>query len=198
VHRRIVAATSASILAICVILASLLSPWAVGGCQTHQCDAFWQTMGTIASPESAGVGNASISTDGTEIVWESSPLYGQWLEFDGNHSLAFTFPKNLPDPYACMPWPAPDQGGGLGDPLEVWIAQYGSDSGSDGITWGSGQDAVVTSLRGPDSNGNPGGFVLINGSCQKYYVWIQARFALPTTPCTDDGNDGGTDDAPAE
>lgn len=154
--------------------------------------------GTIASPDSAGVGNSTISADGTEIVWESSPLYGQWLDFYGSHHLEFQFPKNLPAPYACMPWPAPDQGGGLADPLEVLVAQNGSDAGSDTITWGSGQDAFVTSLRGTDSKGNPGGFVLTNGSCQQYYVWIQARFALPTAPCPDDGIDGGTDDAPTE
>jgi hypothetical protein len=138
------------------------------------------------------VGSASISADGTEIIWESSPLYGQWLDYKGNHSLEFRFPPSLPDPFACQPWPAP------ADPPAVSVAQYGSPDGSDGITAGSGQDAVITQMRGSDTDGTPGGFVLTNESCQEYYVWIQARFALPATPCSSGGTDGGADDGELE
>jgi hypothetical protein len=172
-----------------VTLTALVTPWLVGGCQTHQCDAFTDTEGTIASPGSGGVGSAAISADGTEIVWRSSPLYGPWIDFEGNHSLVFTFPTYLPDPYACQTWPAPSE------PLLISIAQYNSDTGADAITGGSGQDAIVTQMRGSDANGSAGGFVLMNGSCQKYYVWIEAHFALPATPCN---AGGGTGDAASD
>jgi hypothetical protein len=192
VRRRIVAAASASAAAVGVTLASLVSPWVVGGCQTHQCDPTWVAMGTIASPAAGGVGTASLSADGSQILWESSPLYGQWLDYEGNQSLEFTFPPSLPDPFACQPWPAPT------DPPAVWVAQYGSDAGSDGITVGSGQDAIITQVRGSNADGTPGGFVLTNGSCQPYNVWIQARFTLPATTCPDGGADSGADDGEPE
>jgi hypothetical protein len=172
-------------------LTLLATPWAVTGCQTHQCDATWVPEGTIASPGAGGVGTAAISPDGTEIVWDSSPVYGQWLYLGPNYSLDFAFPLNLPDPYACQPWPAPVP------PPTGWIALYASDAGSDGITPASGQPLEFTGVQGSDG-GIPGGFVVINGSCQGYYVLVEAHFPLPATPCPGTAGDGGADDAATE
>ncbi|MGA2448273.1 MAG: hypothetical protein ABTD50_06345 [Polyangiaceae bacterium] len=161
--------------------------WVATGCQTHQCDATSVTEGVIASPSAAGVGSATVSPDGAEIVWYSSPVYGQWLALEGNQSLEFTFPLTLPDPYACQPWPAPVS------PPNGWIEQV--DTGA--ITPASGQPFVLTSVQGSDG-GTPGGFVVSNESCQPYYVLVEALFPLPTTPCPDALTDGGADDAATE
>jgi len=165
------------------------------GCQTHQCDVAWETEGTIA-PTSGGmaiVGSTSISGDGTEIIWQSSPVVGQWLLFDGAHSLQFVFPSTLPAPYECYAWPAPDP------PPEPWVATCCVDGNADGITVASGQLAAITQLHGSDpDSGAVGGFVVTNESCERFWLWVTAHFPLPSVPCAVDATDGGADDSSSE
>ena len=139
------------------------------------------------------MGSTSISGDGTEIVWQSSPVVGQWLSFEGLHSLQFAFPSTLPAPYACYPWPAPDP------PPEPWVATCDANGNADGITVASGQLADITQLHGSDPNsGVIGGFVVTNESCVKYCLWVTAHFPLPAVPCPVDTTDGGADDSSPE
>jgi hypothetical protein len=101
-----------------------------------------------------------------EMVWESSPMMGTWLDFPGARSYEFIFPGPMQDKLFNQGWE-------LEAPV-VWIStrpDNGVDGGSTAVP-SAGQLAQVTFI----SNA---GFDVTNGACAEYYIRIEVHVGNP-------------------
>ena len=155
--------------AVCAIgaigAAAILAGLAGGvGCNTHQCDSDMVCVDSLGlmskvnqadacAPNSGGTpitGDAgpynlhvstNLSASGYELVWETTPIVGPWLDFPGQRTYVIQFPPGLSghlptsvDVYVSSdnPSPAADNGdaGADGNALEAPHLNYTTASGS--------------------------------------------------------------------
>jgi hypothetical protein len=174
------------------VAAIALAP-SVTGCQTHQCDATSVDEGAIARYPGANnvIGTATIY--GGMLHWASSPIDGPWLAFNASSQLSFEFPPTLPEPYSCFPWPAGFGPTAMVSPVDN--CPVGAPEVPGAISTGSGQDFAWAFLPASSDAGEPGGFVVSNGSCQCYLIRVEEWFALPDTACASSADSGPSDDS---
>ena len=75
------------------LMAFLLALPGATGCTTHQCDADCVVIGAAPDAKQCPGENTLVPgeawVDGNDIVWESSPTAGPWLDFPGQRTYEF-------------------------------------------------------------------------------------------------------------
>jgi hypothetical protein len=164
------------------VLAGASAVPASTGCTTHQCDSDCIWVGASApSGSTCSTGAAPDSSlyyvGPDEMVWESSPVQGTWLDFPGQRTYTFIWPTAMLDAI---------QSGWVLLPPNIWISTQAGNGPQEGgtMTPSAGQLAQVTGL-------SDYGFAVGNGSCAYYYVRVEVHVIRPGPPPP--GGDAGTD-----
>jgi len=138
------------------------------GCTTHQCDSDFvnidQSTGMfIGDLEPLGTGTAT---------WESSPIDGTWINYPGMRTYFFSLPPYftpLGPPLAYVATgPNPD------DPVDAGGATY---------VLASGQLAEFSGYVN-------GGFLVTNGTCAGYYLYVSVNGTYDPPPGPGDAGAG--------
>lgn len=145
-------------------------PGALSGCFTPGCDYEFVTVES----------HQGFFTDAD--TWESSPLYGEWMEFPGQRNLGLR----------------PDFGGRVPDWYVAYISVARSpqslepDATRQGFSVAAG-NAAIFNWVGPNS------IDVFNGTCANYYIRVVVHAPpFPTAPPVDEDAGDGGDDAGAD
>jgi hypothetical protein len=150
---------------VCLLIFSTFAfAFALTGCQTHACDS-----STVTVDDTDG-GPVPLHYVQGGIVWESAPSDGPWLDFPGNATITFHFPRGFRNPTYCLPYVSTD-------PYQ--------EAGAGTYSVASGELAQFTS-QAPDY------FAVTNNSCAEYYLRIVCTESLdagPPPPASDASRD---------
>jgi hypothetical protein len=151
------------VIVVGVIAASAAVP-AATGCTTHQCDTDCVWVGATA-PANCSQGYAPdanlFHVGSDEVVWESSPVQGTWIDFPGGRTYTFIWPTEILD----------DLGAGWEVQYPVVSVSTQADNGSTAgavSSMAAGQLAEITSLSNY-------GFGVGNASCAEYYIRVEVH-----------------------
>ena len=149
-------------LAALGIACALAAPAVTTGCTTHQCDSDFVDIN-----QSTGMNIGDVQASGTGFaLWESSPFDGTWIDFPGQRTYFFTLPAG----FVAV------------QPPTAWVATdlNPNPSGGATIVLGGGQLAEISNV------GGNGGFLITNGTCAEYYLYVSVLGiyapAGPTSP----------------
>jgi len=155
-----------------------------GGCTTHQCDGDCVVLDGPADPRCPAAAGGSSGgaprrawVDGTDIVWESSPPDGPWLDFPGQRTYWFewetAFVQAVKDsPFAYLAsndqfWkllPNPHQ-------IDAYVADGPLDGADTRFVLASGQLAEMSSPSNKQLN-------VTNAACAVYALRVEVRVDL--------------------
>ena len=179
---RVIALGSAGAIAVAVACATAMP--AATGCSTHQCDVSCVDFGWVPPPGGpfppCTVNPQPFGDwwrNGDEVVWESGPPQGPWLDFPGNRFYHIAFPPDFPAALA----------GTFPDAWYAWVSveQDAQDpTGSNVLA--AGELAEFTAV-------SPTGFTVLNNTCAEYSLRIEVHAHVPPLPVPPDGGDGTPD-----
>jgi hypothetical protein len=158
------------------VIAATASVPASTGCTTRQCDTDCIWISATAGGGSTCPWNASGAPDSSlyhvgadELVWQSSPWLGTWIDFPGQRTYVFIWPAEMQDAIANAGW--------VLEAPSVWVSTTAdNDAGGGGTsTPAAGQLAEVSGVT-------TYGFAVTNGSCAEYYVRAEVHAFRPAQP----------------
>jgi hypothetical protein len=161
------------------------------GCTLQgQCDATTAYVPRSALPPGAAgqfvtgqsfAAGAGVYSTSAGVVWQTSPIQGQWMSFQGQLTY-YIFPQ-LPDggPFVG-PYTYPE--------IEISADPNPEANPSSNFAPGAGNPVEVLAL--PD--GGTTGFTVFNNTCSTYYLWMQvAQEYTPDAAASPPPPDAGTD-----
>lgn len=159
----------------CGLVVGTASLSATTGCTTHECDTSCIWIGAPAPDGSTCASGTAPSASlhhrsGGELVWESSPMEGTWLDFPGAVSYTFILPAEMTT--------ALQNGWTLLAPT-VWISTAANQIDGGGTAApAAGQLAEVNGM-------SVYGFVVTNGACAEYSIRVEVHVIPPDSIASD-------------
>ncbi len=165
-RRRVVLAVSVPLSVVALAALVTATAPAQSGCTTHQCDTSCYAFGSSAPADAGCPGitppnSGELVVNADEVVWESAPAGGNWLDFPGSRSYVFVFPDTLRRDL--------QNGWTMGYPI-VSVSTQADNSTDGGATssMAAGELAEISHIS--DS------FVVVtNSSCAEYYVRVEVH-----------------------
>jgi hypothetical protein len=153
-----------------IVAACWVAVTPTAGCTTHQCDP---STVALPAPGQCPLGTITRYQDG-EILWQSSPSEGPWLDFRGQRTYVLTYPQPFASPPMITCYVSADVNNPPSGSVECGglLAQFSTDAGSD-----------LTSVT------------VTNLSCAEYGLQVFAR-GVPASAPSPDITDGGCDGSP--
>ncbi|HEY4014143.1 MAG TPA: hypothetical protein VGM06_12445 [Polyangiaceae bacterium] len=173
---------------ILVLAAAVAAALASAQCETHQCDSSTVVYGGADAGQPPG--SSLQMTAGGQMIWQSSPNEGPWLDFLGDRTFVFTFPQ----PFACeLPVPSVELSADVNNPVPSAIV---------GVAGLAPYSRLVT-----DDAGLYRGITITSSTCGEYGLNVIVTGTPAGVPCNVQVFDGGpydpgpqasVDDASAE
>lgn len=155
------------------------------GCTTHQCDADCVVIGAAADAKQCPGENTLVPgeawVDGNDIVWESSPTAGPWLDFPGQRTYEFKWRAAFESAIAGSPMASRFSAPGslqafvdqLPYPYEThpWVATGEADKPDGTFVEAAGQLAYMNYAGNDQLN-------VFNATCADYSLRVEVRVSL--------------------
>lgn len=154
----------------CLALAPAAGSSTSLGCSTHQCDSATVPLPSTDEPLAEQI----VYVSGNEVVWDSGPETGRWLDYLGNHTYVVSYPPQFA---ALAAW--------RDLTTAFWVATTQDDASSNN-TAGVGQLAEVVNV-------SPTSLSVFNATCQEYFLRFEVRAPLAAAI----GDSGAGDAQPA-
>ena len=164
------------------------------GCTTHQCDADCVVIGAAPDVEHCPGENTMVPgearVDGNDIVWESSPQRGPWLDFPGERTYEFKWGAAFESAIAASPmgsrFSAPGSLHAFVDQLPFpyethpYVATGQPDAQDSTFVEAAGQLAYMHYAGNDQLN-------VLNATCADYSLRVEVRVSLEPAGTADAG-----------